>query len=110
MAETQKVLAQAAPAATTLTNVYTVPASTKTVVSTITVCNRSSTDGSFRIAVAADGEADTAKQYLYYDLPIPGNECFAATFGITLDAADVIRVYCSSASMSVNVFGVEITA
>jgi len=30
--------------------------------------------------------------------------------GITLDASDVVTAYCSSADMSVNVFGTEITA
>jgi len=31
------------------------------------------------------------------------------TLGITMDATDVITVYCSSADMSVNVFGTEIS-
>jgi hypothetical protein len=40
MATTYKVLGQLNPAATTPTTLYTVPASTSTVVSTITICNQ----------------------------------------------------------------------
>ena len=52
MAETLKVLAQSAPAATTLTDVYTTPSLTSTTVSTLTVCNRGATAATFRISVA----------------------------------------------------------
>jgi len=31
------------------------------------------------------------------------------TLGLTVDAADVITVYCSSADMSINIFGTEIS-
>lgn len=107
MAETLKVLAQSAPAATTLTDVYTVPASTVTTISTITVCNRGSTAATFRISVAVGGAADTAAQYVYYDQALDAYSTYAATIGITLNAADKIRAYASSANLSVNVFGVE---
>lgn len=42
MISTYKVLGQSAPAATTAVDLYTVPALTSTIVSTITVCNRAS--------------------------------------------------------------------
>lgn len=109
MAVTQKVLAQSKPSATTLTDAYTVPASTQATISTIYVTNQSSTATTFRISVAVAGLADTSKQYLYYDIPINGNDTFAATVGITLGAADVIRVYATLANLSFNIFGVEIT-
>ena len=55
MAATYKVLGQSAPSATTATSLYTVPASTSTIVSTLTVCNRDTTAGTFRIAVRPAG-------------------------------------------------------
>lgn len=104
---TQKILGQSKPSATTLTDVYTVPALTQATVSTITVCNQSATATSFRISVAVGGAADNTKQYLYYDVAIAGNDTFACTFGITLGAADVVRCYATLATLSFNIFGVE---
>jgi hypothetical protein len=109
MAEAAKVLAQVNPSATTLTDGYTVPGATSAVVSSITVANRSSTPTSFRISVAVAGAANDNKQYLYYDVEIPGNDTFVATIGVTLETTDVIRVYAAAAQLSFNIFGVEIT-
>lgn len=107
MALTQKVLGQSKPTATTLTAAYTVPAATQATVSSFTVCNQSATATSFRLSVAVAGAADTAAQYLYYDVTIAGNDTFAGTLGITLGAGDIIRVYNTLATLSFNIFGVE---
>ena len=110
MANAYKVLGQSAPAITTDTDVYTVPAATEAVVSTIIIANRAATAGSFRIMVRPDGAALSNVHYIAYDVAIAANDSTTLTLGITLNAADVISVYCSSADMSVNVFGTEITA
>jgi hypothetical protein len=104
-----KVLGQSAPSATTDTNVYTVPSATETVISTIIVANRAATAGSFRIAVRPDGASIANQHYIAYDVPIAGNDSTTLTLGLTMDAADVLTVRCSSADMSVNVFGTEIS-
>ena len=109
MPSTFKILGQSKPSAATLTAAYTVPALTTATVSTITVANQSATATSFRISVAVNGAADTAAQYLYYDIAIPGNNTFAATIGLTLGAGDVVRVYNTLATCSFNIFGVETT-
>lgn len=109
MAETLKVLGQEAPSAASLTAIYTVPAATEAVMSTITVANRSATATAFRISIAVAGAGDDVKQYLYYDIAIDGNDTFAATLGITLAATDVIRVYATLATLSFAAFGSEIT-
>ena len=108
MSSTYKILGQAAPSATTNTDVYTVPAATQAVVSTINVANRGSSDGTFRIAVRPDGDAVTNKHYIAFDTPILANDSIPVTIGVTMNAADVITAYCSSADMSINVFGTEI--
>ena len=108
MADLFKVLGQAKPSAATLTTGYTVPASTTAVVSSIVVCNQSSVATSFRISLAIAGAADTAAQYLYYDVSIDGNDTFVATIGAGLAATDVVRVYNTLATLSFNVLGVEI--
>lgn len=103
-----KVLGQAAPAATTDTNVYTVPSATEAVISTIVIANRAATAGSFRLSVRPNGASQANQHYLAYDVPIAANDSTTLTLGITVDATDVITVYASSADMSFNVFGSEI--
>ncbi len=109
MAEFPKVLGQSKPSATTLTTLYTVPASRSVVSSTINVCNQSATPTSFRISVAIAGAGDTAAQYLAYDTPIAGNGWIPVTIGITLATTDVVRVYNTLATCSFNIFGIEIS-
>jgi hypothetical protein len=109
MATAYKVLGQSAPAATTETDLYTVPAATETVVSTITVANRSATDATFRLSVSVNGAASANKDYLAYDLTIGGNGFVSFTIGATMDATDKIRVYASSANLSFTAFGSEIS-
>jgi glucose-6-phosphate dehydrogenase assembly protein OpcA len=104
-----KVLGQSNPAATTAVTLYTTPASTDTVVSTITVCNQASTAGTFRIAVRPTGTPLANQHYLAYDTPIAANDTIGLTLGITLDATDVVTVYASSANMSFSAFGSEIS-
>jgi glucose-6-phosphate dehydrogenase assembly protein OpcA len=108
MATTYKVLGQSNPAATTATTLYTVPSATAAIVSTITVTNQTSTAGTYRVSVRVAGAADAAKQYLAYDVSLPGNASDTLTLGLTLGAADVITVYTSAATFSFNAFGSEI--
>ena len=108
MATTYKVLGQSNPAATTLTTLYTVPASTATVVSTITVANQAATAATYRIAVRVAAAGISAAQYLAYDVSLPANATDTLTLGVTVAATDVISVYASSATMSFNAFGSEI--
>ena len=86
---------------------YTAPS--KAVGSSLTICNRGAAEIKVRVSVAVAGAADTAAQYVYYDLPIPGNDTFIATIGWTLAASDVVRVYSDIAAASFNLFGVEVT-
>lgn len=108
MATTYKVLGQSNPSATTLTTLYTVPASTQTVVSTITVANQAATAATYRIAVRVAGASIAASQYIAYDVSLPANASDTLTLGLTLGATDVISVYASSATMSFNAYGSEI--
>ena len=108
MATTYKVLGQINPAATTATTLYTVPASTSTVVSTIVITNQAAAAATYRISVRPAGATQTAAMYLAYDVAVAANDSTALTLGITLATTDVITVYASSATVSFNVFGSEI--
>ena len=109
MATTYKIIGQSAPSATTETDLYTVPAATQTIISTIVVANRSSSDATFRISIAPDGAATANSQFIAYDLSCGGNGINAFTFGLTMDATDKIRVYASSANLTFSAFGSEIS-
>ena len=108
MATSYKVLGQSAPSATTATDVYTVPAATETVISTVIIANRAAA-GTFRLSVRPNGGTQTDAMYCAYDVPVATNDSTTLTLGLTLDATDVITVYCSSADMSINIFGTEIS-
>lgn len=109
MATTYKVLGQSAPAATTATALYTVPSATSAVVSTVNVCNRSSSVRTFRIAVRPAGAALENKHYLAYGTAVAANDSLSITIGVSLAATDVLEVYASSTDLSFTAFGAEIT-
>lgn len=107
MAEVVKVLGQSKPAAATLTALYTVPALTTAVGSSLMVCEQSGVATTFRVSVAVAGAADAVAQYIVYDAPLQANESKAFTIGLTLGAADVVRVQSLSGSVSLSLFGAE---
>jgi len=107
MATTYKVLGQSNPSAATDTTLYTVPALTQTVVSTITVANLGST-GTFRVAVRPAGAAIANQHYVVYDATLNANDSITLTLGITLEATDVITVRGSNTSFAFQAFGSEI--
>jgi len=108
MAKNYKIIAQASPAATTDTTLYTVPSATQFTISSITICNRAATAATYRIAMRPNAETLADKHYIAYGATVPANDTIALTLGLTADAADVITVYASSASVSFGVFGSEI--
>ena len=110
MATSYKVLGQSAPSATTNTDVYTVPSATEAVISTIVVCNRDASSATYRIAIRPNGAAVANQHYIAYNVTVGASDSTTITLGITLDAADVVTVYGSTANLSFSVFGSEITA
>ena len=109
MATTYKVLGQVAPSSATATTLYTVGAGKSAVVSTIAVCNRSASAATYRIAIRVAGSALSNEEYIAYDSTVAANDSTMLTIGITLAATDVITVYASSATVSFNAFGSEIS-
>lgn len=107
MASTYKVLGQSNPAATTNTSLYTVPASTSAVCSTLAVCNQG-TSTTFRVAVRPAGEAIAAKHYIVYEGAINSYDSVFLTLGIALATTDVVTVYAGTATVSFNLYGSEI--
>ena len=104
-----KVLGQSAPSATTATTLYTVPSATSTVVSTIVVANRTTSLATYRIAIRPSGATLANQHYIAYDVAVGASDSTTLTLGITLAATDVVTVYASTADLSFNIFGSEIT-
>lgn len=106
MTNTLKILGQTANTAS-LTTLYTVGSGVQSTVSTLVACNTGSTPTTFSVSVAISGATDTISQYLYYGVPINGNDTFAATLGLTLGSTDVVRVKSANGACSFSAFGIE---
>jgi|TARA_B100001094_G_C18109523_1_gene760340 hypothetical protein len=91
-------------AANTNTTVYTVPAANFAVV-TLSMCNRSTTQRSIRVAVAA-ADTPTPGEYIEYDTSLVGNGTLERT-GIVVNAGQKIVVFANSVDVSAVVYGLE---
>jgi hypothetical protein len=109
MAFSYKVLGQVAPADTNNANLYTVPAGTSAVVSTIHIANVTGAAVNARIFVRIAGAAAGVGNALAYDVSIAANSLFALSEGITLAATDVLTVRSATGSaLTFTAFGSEV--
>ena len=109
MATAYKVLGQSAPAATTAAALYTVPSATEAVLSTITVCNRGAASGTIRLYIRPNDETLADKHYIVFDAAVAAKDTLFLTVGATMDAADVLYCYASTADFSFNAYGSELS-
>ena len=78
-------------------------------VSTLTICNQTSSAATYRIAVRPSADSSTAaKHWIVYGATVAASDTTALTLGITLATGDKIQVYASSANLSFSAFGSEI--
>lgn len=106
----KKILGQAAPAATTVTTLYTVPSAKEAVISSISIANLATSDATFRIILqpAADVSATILdKQYFAKDITVGAADTTVITVGVTLATGDVVKVYGSTATIAFQAFGSE---
>ena len=98
------ILGTADLAATTNTTVYTVPATTFSVV-TVSICNRSASTVTVRLAASASGTPSNA-EWLEFGTQILANGVLERS-GIVLDTGKNIVAYSSTTSVNVVVTGIE---
>jgi hypothetical protein len=110
MAAVYKILGQSRPANTSNADLYTVPASTETIVSTLTVSNVTGTDATIRIFVVPSGGTASEANALVYDPNLIARTIQAFTIGLTLRAGDKIIVRSGTANaITFQAFGQEIS-
>lgn len=98
------ILGQSAPAATTNTTVYTVPAAT-VATCTVNITNTSALDMNFRLAVASTS-SPTSSEWLEYDAIIPAGGTYQ-NGGIVANANEQFVVFGGAAGLSVSIYGYE---
>lgn len=90
---------------------YEVPETKSAVISTIHVCNPTSSDATFSVWIYKTTEGMDDWAAWAKDVPIAANSMFSATQGITLEADVRIAVACNPAySLNFHLFGSEIDA
>ncbi len=106
MADTP-IRTQLKPAASTRERLYT--AGADVVLSSIVACNLLGVRETVRISLSIEGEAESLKQHLCYDLPIPPGLPYVLTGGVTMRADDVLWVWSSCGGVAFSAFGMETT-
>lgn len=107
-----KILAQSSPSSTAIANVYTVPAATNTVISTLMICNRATVNASYNIAVVGAGAAIANQHYVAFNSVVPANDSIALTVGMSLGATDNIAVQANTTgvnNLGFTLFGTELS-
>ena len=90
MTDVIKVLGQVAPSATTTTNLYTAPDLAQTTVSSLVVCNRGGSGGTFRVSVHVAGATADNKQFLFFDEALAATTTRTVVIGMCLNQADIV--------------------
>lgn len=109
MAANYKVLGQANLTTTSDTNIYTVPSSTETIISTLIVANIGTVATTFNLAIRPDGETLADKHYIAKGVAISAEDSTTLTLGITMDAGDIVTAAAGTANaLSFNIFGAEL--
>jgi hypothetical protein len=86
---------------------YTTPAGSSAVVSTLTVSNLSQSATTYRYAVIPSGETIAKKHWIVFDAPIGANSTDTFTIGKTLAAGDKIIVTADTNNVAFTAFGNE---
>ena len=108
-----KILGQIQTTANVLTTIYTVPAATNTMISTITICNQSSNTVSVNVAANVSGSAVTTKNFIVSGYALDAAETLVLEPRVSLNVGSILSANitggnASVSNVSINAFGVEI--
>lgn len=100
---------QGTASTSTYATLYTTPAATQAVISSIVITNQSSSAVTVRIGLDTTAGTPGASEWLVYDAAIAGNDTVALTLGVTLDASKFVRVSSSADTCNFSAFLSEIS-
>lgn len=109
MPTTQVFLGRANPGAATPGTLYTAPASTKAMVTSLYICNTGASPDSIRVWVVPSGGAAANSNAIYFDMPIPVGNTFLANAVPLLETGDFIVVQSANGNCTFTASGIEIT-
>ena len=93
----------------TYSTLYTTPAATQAVISSIVITNQSSSAVTVRIGLDTTAGTPGNSEWLVYDAAIAGNDTIGLTLGITMDAEKYLRVSSSADTCNFTAFLSEIS-
>jgi len=103
------VTEQVEPAATTLTDIYTIGTVIVSKIVSVFICNKGAGADTVRIAQSVGGGAIADKDYIYYNLSIASTDTFLITTPIFGNSGDIIRVYSTTGDTSFTLQAQETT-
>ena len=92
----------------TYATLYNTSASTTAVISSIVICNTSSSAATYRIAIMGSAGTPAATDWVVYDATIAGNDTVALTLGIALGNTKYIRISSSANTVTFSAYVSEI--
>lgn len=100
---------QGTAAVGTYATLYTVPASTVGVISTISICNTSASASTYRIGFSATAGTPGASEWLVYGASVAANDTVFLSLGVSLQTGQSIRVSSSADTVTFQAFVSEIS-
>lgn len=93
----------------TYATLYNTSASTTAVVSTIAICNTSSSSQTYRIAIMGSAGTPGAAEWLVQDAAVAAKDTTFLTLGITLGNSQFIRISSSANTVAFSAYVSEIS-
>lgn len=100
---------QGTSSVSTYATLYTVPANTQAVISTIAICNTASAAATYRIGFDDTEGTPGASEWLVYDSSVSANDTTFLSVGIALEATKNIRVSSSADTVTFQAFVSELS-
>ena len=88
---------------------YTTPAATEAVISSIVIANRASSDVTVRVGTDTTACTPANEEFIVYDAVVACNDTIALTLGVCLDPEKYLRVSSSASTVGFSAFLSEIS-
>jgi hypothetical protein len=100
---------QGTSSVSTYATLYSTPAATEAVISTIAICNTASSSATYRIGLEEGDLTPGASKWIVYDATVAANDTVFLTVGMTLEPEKFIRISSSANTVTFSAFVSEIS-